>query len=62
MLKDIPKHWYQHLNIAQILTMDKLMRTMKFQELELTVTEDVNLYKLAKQVAKINLDCATVSM
>ena len=58
VLEDIPKHWYQHLNIAQIHTTDELMRTMKFQELELTATEDVNLYKLAKQVAKINLDRA----
>ena len=56
VLEDIPKHWYRHLNIMQILTMDELMQTMKFQELELMATEDINLYKLAKQVAKINLD------
>ena len=24
-LEDIPKQWYQHLNLAQILTMDELM-------------------------------------
>ena len=57
VLEDIPKQWYQHLSISQIQTTDELMCIMKFQELELTATEDMNIYKLAKQVAKINLEC-----
>ena len=57
VLEDIPKLWYQHLKVTDILMMDELMQVMKFQELELTASDNINIYKIAHQVVKLDSEC-----